>query len=124
MEDDDAEEMQQIWAHVLPNETLQRLLQGNPTKKRPRSNQSSSHRDRRDNNNNQPLQMVAKLVLRQEATLSVLTVEHQFVLHMGTGAEGVIPSLMSQSQEWHQTTAKRMPLRHQLVCCTINGWSS
>lgn len=122
VDDEDMEEMQQIWKHVVPNETLQQMLQGNPVNKRPRSNQNPSQKDRRDGNQNRLLQLMARLMLRQEATLAVLTVEHQFVLHMGTGAEGAIPTLMAQSQEWRQATAKRMPLRHQLVCCMMKQY--
>ena len=58
--------------------------------------------------------MIARLALRNEASLNALLQEHQFLIHVNPGPGSLLPLMLAETQKWHASN-KATPLRHQLV---------
>lgn len=115
----EAEEMDMIWKGVIPANQLQTMKKVPTPNKRQRPNQGQRQREPEPQH---LVKMLARLVLRQESTLTTLLTEQQFLFHMGTGQQGLVQLLMSESQRWHHMPQKPMPLRHLLICCLLKSY--
>ena len=123
MEVDPDTQLIQLWQNILPKEELSRVCHSNG--KRPASREQSASERKRGRNPDQPkgedvdqkqlIQLMARLMLRHEDTLHTLLREHEFVLHLRTGNGSVIPLMMKQSMDWHQSKEKNSSLRQTLA---------
>lgn len=57
---------------------------------------------------------ITKLLIRHEDSLHVLLSERQYLLHLGAGPAGILPSLLQETTAWRKSE-KSTPLRHRLV---------
>ena len=62
------------------------------------------------------LQLMARMVLRQEDTINSLLTEHQFLVHVNIGNGSILPDLIQVTQNWKtDQSGAKIPLRHQLA---------
>jgi len=62
------------------------------------------------------LQLMGKMILRQEDTLNSMLTEHQFLVHVNVGNGSILPELIQVTQAWKAgNSPTKDPLRHQLA---------
>jgi len=119
-----------IWQHVLNPAQLKQLGLGDSNKENKNPAQRMAKRHKGDkakqmpvppkgscqSSNQEMLQIMGKLILRQEDTLNSLLTEHQFLVHVNIGNGSILPDLIQVTQTWKlgQSSSKD-PLRHQLA---------
>jgi hypothetical protein len=121
-----------IWQNVLSSAQLQQLglcgggSKENKENKDPAPNGRMAKRHKGDKpkqlpvqpkgSNQDLLQLMGKLILRQEDTLNSLLTEHQFLVHINIGTGSVLPDLIKVTQTWKAgNSPSKDPLRHQLA---------
>ena len=119
-----------IWRNVLSPVQLQQLgLSANNkenqepdrTAKRLKADKSKAVKDKQlpiqpKCSQQELLQLMGKLILRQEDTLNSMLTEHQFLVHVNIGQGSIIPDLIKVTQTWETgNSPSKDPLRHQLA---------
>ena len=131
VDEDKMNQMTEVWKHILPPEalmTMKRMQEhsnSNPAKKRQRQGrqpQSTKKEDTQNAQMSEVLKMLVQLTLRQENQLKCLSLDHEFILHIGSGEGGILAEMAAQTAQWHgeeKTGPLRWKLAH-LVMKTIN----
>ena len=66
------------------------------------------------------MQLMAKMILRQEDALNAMLTEHQFLLHINVGKGSIVPDMLQLTQTWKAgKCTSTAPLRHQLAVCMM-----
>lgn len=68
------------------------------------------------------MQIMGKMILRQEDTLNAMLQEHQFLVHVNVGQGSIIPDLIKVTQDWKSGNSPTTdPLRHQLALTMVKA---
>ena len=91
-----------------------------PVSKRQRKKDQNKSRSKDSSGDKQTeiMKQVVQLLLRHEDTLHVLTMEHEFVVHLHPGAVSLLPLLLKQTQEF-QRGDSTVSLRHTLALLMV-----
>lgn len=107
-----------VWGNLLSTDQLNRMLRPARAPKRPRGPQGRNVKEEEIVVTAQWTQTVNRLLLRHEDHLNVILSDAQFLVQMGLHADGLVPSLLAETQSWHGSD-KAMPLRHHLILRTM-----
>lgn len=112
-----------IWNNLLTPGQLRSLGikdedETKPNKRPRRKEHSGSSTKSSDPDLKQMVQVMAKIVMRQEDTINVLLQEFEFVLYLQPGEGSLLPTLINCHRTW-QNSDKSQSLRHTMALTMV-----